>query len=333
MTELVVLGGSAGAIQALGELLAQLPPDYEAATLVVVHVPPNHPSRLPEVLARQTGLDVAHARDGERITPGTVRIAPPDRHLVVSDGVMRLSRGPRENRHRPSIDVLFRSAATWYGAGLTAGLLSGGPGDGIAGLSLVREAGGLTLIQDPAQALLPPLPERALEEVGADHVASAAELGRLLATGQGQRQSGRSESAPTETDGWQPAAFACPDCSGALWQTDDGRILRYRCRVGHAYGPDALMEVKASELEQTLWSAINVMEERAELSERLATRADAKGFDETALDYRATADEMTHQAAQLRELVLGAGGSPPGQGPIDQRRSVLASAARERDIA
>src|SRR4051794_19772345 len=335
MSALTVIGGSAGGIEALTSVVAALPSSTRAPVLAVIHVPATHRSRLPEILQRHTALEVAHATDGEKLRPGTIRIAPPDHHVVVVDGRLRLSRGPRENRHRPSIDVLFRSAVRWHGADVTAMLLSGGPGDGVGGLSLVKAAGGVTLVQDPAQSFSPALPEDAIEVVGPDFVGSPSELGARVAQLREQPRSGaKSESngthdLPVEAQGkmagvemtgsgWKPSGFACPDCNGALWELGGDKLIRFRCRVGHSYAAESLLDGQAEELEEALWSAINVMEERSELSRRLADRADEHGFSETSQRYRSTSDEMHKQADHIRALLasdsgftLEAGDEPP----------------------
>jgi two-component system chemotaxis response regulator CheB len=331
MSLVVTVGGSAGGIEALGEMVGHLPPDLPATVLVVIHVPATYPSRLPEILARRTPLDVAHATDGEELRPGTIRLAPPDHHLMVRDGRLVLSRGPRSNRHRPSIDVLFRSAARWHGAQTAAVILSGAPGDGIVGLAELRSAGATVLIQDPDDAVISTLPERALEEVGADRIGSAAELGAMIS------ELVRGSATPTQAqqmtpvdsladEGWQSSRYACPECSGTLWERDVAQSMRFRCRVGHAFAGDALMDSKADELEGALWSAINVMEERAELSERLASRAVRSGFDETARRYQLTSVDMRQQARHIRGLLAADPGfrlesvaSPAGEPAVERQ--------------
>ena len=338
MAALTVIGGSAGGVEALTSLVEQLAADMPEPVLAVIHVPAAHRSRLPDILGRHTSLDVAHATDGEELRAGVVRIAPPDHHVVVVDGHIQLSRGPRENRHRPSIDVLFRSAVRWYGADVTAVLLSGGPGDGVGGLSLVKASGGMTMVQDPAQSFAPALPEDAIEMVQPDFVGSPAQLGARVAhvTSQPRRTRPIGSNGPEHLHveaqgkmagmagvemaggGWKPSGFACPDCNGALWELDDGGIIRFRCRVGHMYAAESLIDGQADELEEALWSAINVMEERAELTGRLASRAAQSGFEETSTRYRRTSDEMREQAGQIRALLasdvgfgLEAGDEPP----------------------
>jgi len=321
MRDLVVIGGSAGGIEALTTIVKTLPRNLESAVLVVVHVPPRFPSRLPEILARTTALDCAHAIDGEKITKGTIRIAPPDHHLVVNDKQLQISRTPRENRHRPSIDVLFRSAAAWYGDRVVAVVLSGGPGDGAAGVRAVSQAGGLVLVQDPTDALIPALPESAIQVVKPTLVAAADALGVMLSERRAPHMTER-DAVPSEViesmsvedpgreENWRPSTYACPDCTGVLWELDEGALFRYRCRIGHAFGSDALVDSKGDELEIALWSAINTMEERGELALRLAHRATENGQVEMSSRYARTGDDMRHQADQVRELLSSWAGEP-----------------------
>jgi two-component system chemotaxis response regulator CheB len=316
MRQLVVVGASAGGVEALVRLTSLLPRTLQATVCIVVHFPPRSQSRLPDILGRRTALSVAHASDGERITRGTIRIAPPDHHLVVDDGHLRLSSGPQENRHRPAIDVLFRSAAASYGDRVSGVLLSGGPGDGVAGLSAIQRAGGLVLVQDPQDAVVASLPESALEVITADHVATADALGPLLAraaSGAGddgltpvRRIQGRPEMQPIEAidnGSTKPSVYGCPDCGGVLWEVEEGQLLRFRCRTGHAFGPDGVLDAKAESVETALWTAIVNLEERSSLTARLAARARNSGLADSAAHYEAASAEMTRRAESIREVL------------------------------
>jgi two-component system chemotaxis response regulator CheB len=178
--DIIVAGGSAGAVEALGLLVEGLPSDLDAALLVVIHVPPQSPGRLVEILQRRTVLPVTRAQDDDAIEPGHVYVAPPDHHLVVEEGRMQLTRAAPEHHNRPAIDPLFRSAALAFGPRAIAVVLSGRLNDGAAGLHAVKQLGGTTVVQDPDDALHPDMPRNALAATTVDHVATAAELGELL---------------------------------------------------------------------------------------------------------------------------------------------------------
>ena len=178
---IVVVGASAGGVEALADLTASLPGDLPAPLFVVLHLPATGTSALPEILRRQGPLPAAHVKDGEPIRPGRIYVAPPDHHILLRTGHVHLSRGPRENGHRPAIDPLFRSAAREYASKVIGVVLSGALDDGTAGLVAVKSCGGVAVVQGPSDALYPAMPGNALEHVQVDHVVAAASMGKLLA--------------------------------------------------------------------------------------------------------------------------------------------------------
>ncbi|RFU21523.1 chemotaxis protein CheB [Geodermatophilus marinus] len=320
--DLVVVGASAGGVEALRDLVRGLPADFPAAVLAVLHMPPSARSQLPEILARASDLPVRPARHGDLIEPGTVTVAVPDRHLVVVGRRIALPRGPRENGHRPAVDVLFRSAARSAGPRAVGVVLSGALDDGTAGMVALRARGGVGIAQFPGDALYPSMPLHALEVGGAEHTAPVAEipalLGRLLAeevdvTGvEPASELMKTEVAMAELDGdaydgedrpGTPSGFGCPSCHGALFAIDEGGMQRYRCRVGHAWSPEALAEEQAQALEGALWMALRGLEERAALSLAMGRRAEERGHAHSALRFRARHREATDAAALLRRLL------------------------------
>ncbi|HEX2675862.1 MAG TPA: chemotaxis protein CheB, partial [Polyangiales bacterium] len=241
--ELVVVGASAGGVEALRTMIDGLDPELAAAVCVVQHVPAQASSLLPILLQRHPQLPASHAVDGEPIQPRHIYVAPPDHHLLVQGTVLRLGHGPRENNSRPAIDPLFRSAARWYGERCIGVVLSGMLDDGTAGLVSIKQAGGVTIAQDPADAQYPSMPRSAIEEAQVDHVASAHGIGRLVsklvrergsAKPEAQGDDARSEAeadvalagsedaTPAEIAKGVPASFGCPECGGALWRLEDG---------------------------------------------------------------------------------------------------------------
>jgi two-component system chemotaxis response regulator CheB len=172
----IVIGASAGGVQALSELVAELPPDLPAAVFIVLHIPSNAPSYLPNILARQAQLPVDHAKDGERIELGRVYVVPPDQHLLIEDGHVKLVHGPKENLHRPSIDALFRSAARWAGPRVIGVVLTGAREDGRVGMRAIKQRGGITIVQDPLEAAFPSMPLSVMQDIKVDYTLPLREI-------------------------------------------------------------------------------------------------------------------------------------------------------------
>jgi two-component system, chemotaxis family, protein-glutamate methylesterase/glutaminase len=312
--DLVVIGASAGGVEALGQLVQALPEGFPAAVLAVVHFPPHATSMLPLILSRRGRLRAVHAEDGAEIEPGTVYVAPPDRHLLVHGGRLRLTRGPRENGHRPAADALFRSAAREYGPRVVGVVLSGTLDDGTAGLSTVRRRGGVTVAQHPDDALFAGMPKTAIEAGVVDHVLPvhdiAALLTRLAETPAPEEaavdhplddfEAALAEMRPgalfpDEPPG-KPAGLTCPECMGSLYEIHDGELVRYRCRVGHGYGNDTLLAEQGDKVERALWTAMQVLNERAALARRTAERMESRGSVRVASRFREIADHADEQA-------------------------------------
>jgi two-component system, chemotaxis family, protein-glutamate methylesterase/glutaminase len=319
---IVVVGASAGGVEALAELAASLPSDLSAAVFIVLHLPATGTSALPEILHRHGPLPAARVKDGEPIQPGRIYVAPPDHHVLLRTGHVHLSRGPREHGHRPAIDPLFRSAAREYSTRVIGLVLSGALDDGTAGLLAIKSRGGIAVVQDPADALYPGMPSNALEHVPVDHVLPAASVGELLARLIADSTERPSEPPPTgmqvavEMEGFsleafegnhpgRPSGFSCPDCNGVLWQfRDGGGLERFRCRVGHAWSPESLLTQQSEALEAALWVALRSLEERAALARRLAEPARNRGHSITATRFEEQAAEAQQAARLVRDLLL-----------------------------
>jgi two-component system chemotaxis response regulator CheB len=312
--DLVVIAASAGGVEALSELAGGLPADFSGAVLAVVHFPPHATSMLPLILGRRGPLPAVHAADGAEIRPGTIYVAPPDRHLLVDGSRLRLSRGPRENGHRPAGDALFRSAARAYGGRVVAVVLSGTLDDGTAGLATVRRRGGVTVAQHPDDALFAGMPKTAIEAGVVDHVLPVRDIAPLLAR---LAETPAPEEAAVEDplDDFEaalaemrpgaifpgeppgtPAGLTCPECLGSLYEIHDGELVRYRCRVGHGYGNDTLLAEQGDKVERALWTAMQVLNERAALARRTAERMERRGSVGVATRFRAIAADSEQQA-------------------------------------
>jgi two-component system chemotaxis response regulator CheB len=276
----VGIGASAGGVDALITVVRDLPPGFGAPICVVLHVPSSGRSLLAPILSRETALEVVVAQHEDVLRPGCIYVAPNDRHLIVAGDKIRLDRGPKENGVRPSVDVLLRTLATSHGARSIAVILTGALGDGSAGAVAVRQAGGLVIAQHPEDATVASMPEAAIRSVGdAVEVLTAAEIGPALAglvqpvretTGVVESENPLSEGS--DRPAGPPSPFTCPECSGPLWQLQDGEVVHYRCRVGHSYSEDAMVIEQGSAVEAALWSALEALEERGEFLHRLASR-------------------------------------------------------------
>lgn len=314
----VAIGASAGGIEALRNLVAELPPDLSAAVVVVLHMPPRGTSVLPQILSRAGALPAVQAQDGMPTKGGTIFVAPPDSHLLVHDGTLRLDHGPRVNGHRPAVDPLFRSLARAYGTRGAAVVLSGVLDDGTAGLMAVKRAGGATLAQDPREALYDGMPRSAIEIVLPGTVATAAQLGRAI----GELVLGRPpepQDAPrpprseifVEVDRGSsddpqpgtPTGLTCPECNGAIWMDDREGVVRFACRTGHEYAPETFEAVQADRVEAALFTALRTLEERAALYRRMAERHRAGGNVRTAERFSLRAEGAVQHAFTLREVI------------------------------
>src|SRR5262245_8597167 len=324
--DIFVIGASAGGVAALQQLVSGLPNDFPGSLFVVRHMSPNSPGSVPDILARAGPLPAANARHGETIAAGHIYVAPPDRHLLFASlGRIQLGHGPRENRFRPAVDPLFRSAAVTYGPRATGLVLTGGLDDGPAGLSAVKQAGGLAIVQDPREAEVPSMPQSAMRHVDADHCLGIDAIAALLP---------RLAREPTETSGrvaeirsmskdialevqvaaderkretairglGDPSLFTCPECHGSLLQMRDATPPRFRCHTGHAFTAASLEAELNERIEASAWNAIRSLEEHAMLLNHMAQNSDAVSADESAW-LRAKAERALQRAALVREVV------------------------------
>jgi two-component system, chemotaxis family, protein-glutamate methylesterase/glutaminase len=324
----IVIGASAGGVQALYKLVSALPPDLPAAVFIVLHIPSHAPSLLPEILSRDSHLTVAHAKDGEKIERGKVYVAPPDNHLLIEDSHVKLVRGPKENLHRPSIDALFRSAARWAGPRAIGVVLTGARDDGRTGMRAIKQRGGLAIVQDPAEAPFPSMPMSVMQDMRVDYSVALNEIAPLLnklsrETAEEERRYPVSDEIEIEsriaeqTMGGDEllasveklgriSKLTCPDCNGALWEMNDEEILRYRCHVGHAYSAESLSEGQTQMLEIALWSAVRALEEKSVLAKRIVERAHKANHIHAARAFAKRAEEAEAHGSMIRQLLLNA---------------------------
>jgi two-component system, chemotaxis family, protein-glutamate methylesterase/glutaminase len=324
--DIIVIGASAGGVQALTQLVGTLPRKIPAAIFIVLHVSANAPSLLPAILARETDLSISHAVDGEPIVRGRICVAPPDHHLLIENRYVKLVRGPKENLHRPSIDALFRSAARWAGPRVIGVVLTGARDDGKVGMRAIKQRGGITIVQDPSEAPFPSMPLSVMQDIKVDYSVSLREIAPLLneLSHQQADEEGRypvseqieieAKIAEQEMEGEELIAsverigkisrLTCPDCHGALWEITDEEILRYRCHVGHAYSAEALSEGQTDMLEVALWSAVRALEEQVVLARRIVERARKSNQSRAVRAFEQRAQEAEEHSSVLRQLLL-----------------------------
>jgi len=330
----IVIGASAGGVEALSQLVSLLPPDLPAAVFVVLHIPPQGHSVLPNILNRaiakrqkQSSLKAIHPQDGEQIEYGKIYVALPNLHLLVKRGSISLARGPKENSHRPAVDPLFRTAARAYGQRVVGVVLSGTLDDGTAGLMAVKQQGGMAIVQDPEEAMYEGMPRSAIENVEVDRILPVADIAALLAELANQPVAAvtaavsddmeiEADMAELELNAMQnpnrpgtPSPYACPDCGGVLWQLDEGRLMRFRCRTGHAYSTDSLVAAQSKQLEDALWNALRALEEKAALTERMANRSRDLQQAYSSRRFTEQAQAARQRATLVRQLILKSDGN------------------------
>jgi two-component system, chemotaxis family, protein-glutamate methylesterase/glutaminase len=322
---IITIGASTGGIEALRAVICSLPTDLPAAVCVVIHVAPDSPGMMPRLISKGCALGATHAVDREELVPGRIYVAPPDQHLLLEpSGRIRLSRGPKENRFRPAVDPLFRSAAHAYGSRVVGVVLSGALDDGTAGLWAVKRHGGVAIVQDPKEAVAPSMPLSALRHIEVDHCMPAAEIGLLLPRLAADRippQShpeviqmdvesklllGEDEDTAAE-EAWelgQLSRYACPECHGALQVITEGTLVRFRCHVGHAYSPDSLLSDLTLKVRELLWNTQRAMEESAKLLEQQAEQARASGNEALGELYLRRVKEARDNARTVRAMAM-----------------------------
>jgi two-component system chemotaxis response regulator CheB len=322
--DIIVMGASAGGVEALQKVIAGLPARLPAAIFIVLHTRANGPNLLPQILQRQSALQIAATEDGLTIEHGKVYVAPPDRHLLVIGDRVRVIHGPKENRHRPAIDPLFRSAAWMYGPRVIGVILSGTMDDGSAGLWAIRSCGGAAVVQDPSTALFPGMINHALATLVVDHIVPIDSLSQTLVTlvenpvstrepvpvnSVRERLSHETRQLAKISDGHeflgkiaQPSAFVCPECSGTLWELQEGSLVRFRCHVGHGFSLESLFQGQTEGIERALYNALQVIEENGRAGQLLIELHRHNGISDSD-EFHARVHQLQKDAQVLRQLL------------------------------
>ena len=318
--DIIVIGGSAGGVEALKRVCAGLPADFPAAVFAVIHVSPTTRSVLPEVLTRSGRIPAHHPHDDENIVPGKIYVAPPDLHMLLRAGHVILRRGPHENRTRPAIDPLFRSAAINYCSRVIGVVLSGLLDDGAAGLIAVKSCGGICIVQEPEDAMWPEMPRNALAHDHVDHRATVAELPDLLCRLVKEvpgpvppiprhlilEASIAAQETPMVPDPIQvgrTSRLSCPQCGGVLNEVAEQGSTRFRCQIGHAFTAETLVAAQDDELERALESALRMHRERVVLFRRMQEKSEGQQLQHAAARWRAGADESEQAARVIGEAL------------------------------
>jgi two-component system chemotaxis response regulator CheB len=297
--DIIAIGGSAGSFDALKQIVGSLPAGLPATVFVIIHLSPRTRSYLAEILQKSSSMLVMQAPEGAPIRHGVIYVTPPDRHLIVSEDHIHLSRGPKEGLQRPSINVAFRSAASAYGNRVIGVLLSGMLDDGAAGIWEIGKRDGVTIVQDPAEAPFPSMPLNALTDAVVHHTLPVPEIGPLLERLVREAVAPALHGSNEQEKGMERfSGFTCPECRGPLYE--NGHRGEFKCRVGHVLSLKALFEEHTSTQERKLYEAIVALEEGADLAERMASEI---ADDEQHNDLMREAEQLRHTVGVIRRLI------------------------------
>jgi two-component system, chemotaxis family, protein-glutamate methylesterase/glutaminase len=306
------------------ELTAQLTNKIDAAVIVVLHIAHLHSGEaLVQRLQKNSFFTCKFANDGEIIQSGYLYMAVPDKHLLLKEDKIVLGQGPPENRWRPSIDALFRSAAANYNSKVIGIILTGLLQDGTAGMQAIKRSGGTCIVQDPDEAEYPDMPLSVINNMKVDYCVSLQAMGAILAekTKDGipeehevphdiKIEAQIAERVAIDIDQLKElgngSLFSCPDCGGGLWEMKEGGIVRYRCHTGHVYTQDEYAEKNKEALENTLWVALRMMEERKQLMDKMAREENSKGWARSAKAKEERATEMDVHIERLKQILFDA---------------------------
>ncbi len=322
---IIVIGSSAGGVIALQELVALLPANFQASIFVVQHISAHSPSMLAKILTSKGNLPAEHPEDGEVFETGRIYIAPPNRHMLIEGDHILVKKGPKENRFRPSIDALFRSAAYSHGSRVIGVILTGMLDDGTSGLWSVKRLGGISIIQKPDEAKYPTMPLSALEYVDIDHIESITGIANLLVDLVHKHAPTPEPLTDEELDQMkieietaaQKNAFekgiltlgplsplTCPECKGVLIELKEGDRKRYRCHTGHSFQIPSLLAAMHESIESRLWEALQNLEEIILILEETADAFEEKGEEMVVGQYRQQAELARKKAFRLRKLIF-----------------------------
>jgi two-component system, chemotaxis family, protein-glutamate methylesterase/glutaminase len=321
--DIIVVGASAGGITALTQFIKALPKDFKPSIFIVLHLAPHSPSYLAHILTSAGVLKARTPTDGEQIQQGMIYVAPPDHHMLLEARKVLVKKGPKENRFRPSIDALFRSAAYVYGPRVVGIVLSGLLNDGTSGLWTIKRMGGICIVQEPDDAEYPSMPMNALEYVEADHIVPAAEIPAILNAIQAnkkkpklsikERQLLEMEITIAREDNafemgilnmGEFTPFTCPECNGVLIRLVEGKFIRFRCHTGHAFTASALLAEVTKTVEDKLWQGMRGLEETAMLLDKISEHFDSQGSSDSSRFFKRKAASIRKRARTIHDSVF-----------------------------
>jgi two-component system, chemotaxis family, protein-glutamate methylesterase/glutaminase len=323
--DIVVVGASAGGVTALKELVKDLPKDFKGSIFIVLHIPSYSETRLPWILSKACDLEAVLPHDGEEIEPGKIYVAPNDHHMLLAEGKVVVKRGPRENRFRPAIDALFRSAAYVYGSRVIGVILSGLLDDGASGIWTIKQQGGIAIIQKPEDAEQPQLPQNVLQYVDADYTVAASDMGPLIAGLVKEPAPNKNKLSEEELKRLKMEVviatrdnafdmgimemgvltpFTCPACAGTLVRLVEANMIRFRCHTGHAYTASSLAAEVTESVEDKLWQSMRALEEVNMLMNNIAEHYEQLNKKDDAKLFREKAKSAADRAKTIHDTVL-----------------------------
>lgn len=317
--DIIVIGASAGGVEACKKLVSSLPKDFEGSIFIVIHLPSDGVSVLPQILSHWSAIPAVHPRDGAIIKPGLIYVAPPDHHMLIKPGRIILVAGPEENYARPAVDPLFRSASAAYGRRVVGVVLSGNLDDGTAGLEMIKKRGGTTVVQNPEEAHFPDMPRSAINRVEIDHILPLDQIGGLIATLARTEVTQSLNPGKEETkdilemsidelqkrvESGASTGLTCPECGGILREKVEGDTADFRCRVGHAFSSGHLESALSHATESALWNAVRVLEEKEQLCHKLADRMSRLKSMASANHFESRGKKASEDARIIRKLIL-----------------------------
>lgn len=318
---IIVIGASAGGIPAVNAVIQEFPEDLDAAIVVVLHVSrKSNSTNIAKSFQRNTSLTCRVASNEMPLRKGHLYVAPPEQQLMIKNNSLRLTNGPHENKYRPSIDVLFRSAAVHYGNRSIGIILTGLFEDGTSGMHAIKRSGGICMIQDPAEAEYSDMPRSVLNKIKVDYQAKLKEMPEIIKNivndplppeipvpRELQIEAYITEKMMSDINDMKKIGdksdFTCPDCGGGLWELKNDPLHRYRCHTGHVFTEKILHDLQDQNIEETIWVSIRMLEEKENLLLLMARRENAEGEPEMSSFHESRLEGIRKHISRLKSFL------------------------------